>query len=80
MLGHRGTAKAAQLRKDKPHPVGPLPAGPQLAQYGIKNRLLRRHEPFEIEGVRHLSAPHSTVAQDAVMSRFLSAISIQAGA
>jgi len=44
----------------------------------VKSKLVRRHEPFEIEGVGHLYAPPSTFAQDAAMSRFVSAISIQA--
>jgi hypothetical protein len=55
MFGHRGTAETAQLRKDEPDPVGPLPTGPQLVYHGIENRLLRRHEALEIELVGHLN-------------------------
>ena len=59
---------------------GPLfhPSEPFEFNGEIEKRLVRRHEPFEIEGVGHLYAPPSTFAQDAAMSRFVSAISIQA--
>ena len=49
--------EAAQLRKDKPHPVAPLPACPQLAQHGVDNRLLRRYKALEIEPIGHLKDP-----------------------
>src|SRR5215471_15132210 len=55
ILDHRGPAEAAQLRKDEPHPVTPLPTRSKLAEHGIKNRLLRRHEALEVERLGHLN-------------------------
>jgi hypothetical protein len=67
MFAYRGTTETAQLRKDEPDPVGPLPTGPQLVYHGIENRLLRRHEALEIELVGHLNGPPSSVVPDSVM-------------
>jgi hypothetical protein len=57
IFGDRGTAETAQLRKDEPHPVAPLPARAQLAERAIENRHVRRHEALEIEPVSHLNNP-----------------------
>ena len=46
-------AEIAQLRKDKPHPVGRLPAAAQLRQSGGVGWLLRFQEAGEIERVGH---------------------------
>ena len=51
IFSDRRVTKAAQLRKDEPHPVAPLPACPQLAQHGVDNRLLHRYKALEIEPI-----------------------------
>src|SRR5690606_26257677 len=46
-LGHFATAQPGDLRKDEPHPVAPLLAGPQLGQRLGIDALLRLDEAFE---------------------------------
>jgi hypothetical protein len=55
-LGRRGSAETAQLRKDEPHPVRPLPARAQFGEDSVENRGLRGHEALQVEeiGCRHL--------------------------
>jgi hypothetical protein len=45
-----------QLRKDKPHPVTPLPNRAQFGKHGLEDRRLRGHEALQVEGIarRHL--------------------------
>jgi hypothetical protein len=55
-LGHSSTAEyyeissLAEARAYLAYPVLALPDGPQLGERPFEKRLLRRHEPFEIEG------------------------------
>src|SRR5437660_7655312 len=47
----RGMSEAGDLGKDEPHPVAPLPTGPQFGEHGLEDRRLRRHEALEIEAI-----------------------------
>src|SRR3954464_8075271 len=58
-LSHRGMPETAQLRKDKPHPMAPLPASLQFIQGSSEDGGLRDHEAVQVEGIsiRHLRPP-----------------------
>src|SRR3954453_22677496 len=58
-LSHRGMPETAQLRKDKPHPMAPLPASLQVIQGSSGDGGLRDHEAVQVEGIsiRHLRRP-----------------------
>src|SRR4029077_21258679 len=67
--GRRGSSETAQLRKDEPHPVGPLPARSQFGEHGLEDRRLRCHEVLQIKAIRggHPASPFSEVAPGPMM-------------
>src|SRR5437870_2418098 len=79
---HRRAAQSAQLREDKPHPMGTLSASLQLGQDRGEDRLLGGYEAREIE---RIVSGHNRFSADAgprpsLPADLVSAISIQVGA
>src|SRR5919199_5837088 len=51
LLRHVARAQALELGEDKPHPVAPLAALPQLGANALIDGILGDHEALEVEGI-----------------------------